>query len=77
MKIIASTREKVFGALIVVAAVVYLIPFVPRGWVPHDEGMLGQAAEQVLHGGIPHVDYEEMYTAACRGCTLSSSRPLA
>ena len=77
MKIIASTREKVLGALIVVAAVVYLIPFVPRGWVPHDEGMLGQAAEQVLHGAIPHVDYEEMYTAACRGCTLSSSRPLA
>jgi dolichyl-phosphate-mannose-protein mannosyltransferase len=58
----ASTREKLLGALVVIAALVYLIPFVPRGWVTHDEGMLGQSAERVLHGGIPHIDYEEMYT---------------
>jgi hypothetical protein len=46
----------------IVAAVVYMMPFVARGWIPHDEGMLGQSAEQVLHGGIPHIDYEETYT---------------
>jgi hypothetical protein len=52
----------VLGVLMVCAAVVYLGPFVPRGWVPHDEGMLGQSAEWVLLGGLPHVDYEEPYT---------------
>jgi hypothetical protein len=48
--------------LFVVAAIGYLWPFVPRGWVPHDEGMLGQSADLVLHGATPHVDYEEPYT---------------
>ena len=48
--------------MIVLAALVYLIPFVPRGWVPHDEGMLGQSADRVLQGALPHVDYEEPYT---------------
>jgi hypothetical protein len=43
-------------------SVVYLWLFVPRGWIPHDEGMLGQSAERVLAGGLPHVDYEEPYT---------------
>jgi hypothetical protein len=62
MKAAASTREKVIGALMIAAAIAYLIPFVPRGWIAHDEGMLGQSAERVLHGDLPHVDYQEMYT---------------
>jgi hypothetical protein len=62
MKAAASTRERVLGAVMIVAAIAYLIPSVPRGWIPHDEGMLGQSAERVLHGDLPHVDYEEMYT---------------
>ena len=62
LSIAASIRERVLGALVIAAAIVYLIPFVPRGWIPSDEGMLGQSAERVLHGGIPHVDYEEVYT---------------
>ena len=62
MTIGASTRERWLGALISGAAVLYLTPFVVRGWIPHDEGMLGQAAERVMRGGIPHIDYEEPYT---------------
>lgn len=58
----ALRRERALGALVVIAACVYMIPFAPRGWIPHDEGMLGQAADRVMHGGIPHVDYEEAYT---------------
>jgi hypothetical protein len=58
----ATRAEQVLGVLMVCAAIVYLGPFVPRGWVPHDEGMLGQSAEWVLRGGLPHVDYEEAYT---------------
>ena len=62
MTVGASKAHRVAGALMLLAALVYLVPFVPRGWVPHDEGMLGQSAEHVLQGGIPHIDYEEPYT---------------
>jgi hypothetical protein len=55
-------RQQAAGWLIVAASLVYLWTFVPRGWVPHDEGMLGQSAEHVMLGHMPHVDYEELYT---------------
>lgn len=32
------------------------------GWYPHDEGALGQAAERVLGGEVPHRDFAEIYT---------------
>ena len=33
-----------------------------RGWVPHDEGTLGQSAERVLAGELPHRDFDDPYT---------------
>ena len=33
-----------------------------QGWFPHDEGQLGQSAERVLNGELPHRDFDEMYT---------------
>lgn len=33
-----------------------------RGWVPHDEGLLGQSAERVLLGEVPHRDFDEVYS---------------
>ncbi|MGI8403072.1 MAG: ArnT family glycosyltransferase [Gemmatimonadaceae bacterium] len=33
-----------------------------RGWVPHDEGALGQSAMRVLQGELPHRDFDEIYT---------------
>jgi hypothetical protein len=62
MKVSASPGHRTLGGLMIVAALVYLLHFVPRGWIPHDEGMLGQSADLVLHGSLPHVDYEEAYT---------------
>jgi hypothetical protein len=56
--------ERVIAALLLILAALYLIPFVDRGWVPVDEGMIGQAAERVLTGALPHVDYEEPYPGA-------------
>lgn len=50
------------GAILVAASLAYLSLFVPRGWIPHDEGMIGQSAHRVLSGELPHVDYEEPYT---------------
>ena len=54
--------HRVLGPLLVVASIAYFVYFIPRGWVPHDEGMIGQSAERVMNGEIPHVDYEEPYT---------------
>jgi hypothetical protein len=55
-------RNNLIAAGLVGLSIVYLALFVPRGWIPHDEGMIGQSAERVLRGEIPHVDYEEPYT---------------
>src|SRR5580700_5397533 len=49
MKVSASLGHRTLGGLMIVAALAYLLHFVPRGWVPHDEGMLGQSADLVLH----------------------------
>lgn len=43
-------------------AAVYGVAFVHRGWIPFDEGMLGQAADRVLHGELPHRDFDDTYT---------------
>ena len=53
---------RLVAAGMVMLSIVYLAMFVPRGWIPHDEGMIGQSAERVMMGEIPHVDYEEPYT---------------
>ena len=53
--------------LVVLAAVwlaggLYAATFADRGWVPHDEGMLGHNAQRVLAGEMPHRDFDESYT---------------
>ena len=62
MKPVTSKRDVTIAVVMIAAALAYLIGFVPLGWVPHDEGMLGQTADRVLHGQIPHVDFDEPYT---------------
>lgn len=54
--------QRLMAAGLVGLSLAYLLAFVPRGWVPHDEGMIGQSAERVLAGALPHVDYQEPYT---------------
>ena len=55
-------KTRLIAGALVGLSIVYLALFVPRGWIPHDEGMIGQSAERVLNGERPHVDYEEPYT---------------
>ena len=57
-----TSIQRAIAVLLLAGAVVYLVPFVPRGWFPHDEGMIGQSAERVLRGALPHIGYEEPYT---------------
>jgi hypothetical protein len=40
----------------------YLGVNINKGWVPHDEGTLGQTAERVLQGEMPHRDFHNPYT---------------
>ncbi len=41
---------------------IYAASLLQRGWVPHDEGTIGQSAERVLRGQLPHRDFEDVYT---------------
>lgn len=45
-----------------VVCALYVLHYLPRGWVPHDEGTLGQSAERVLNGQLPHRDFAAVYT---------------
>ncbi len=44
------------------SAAAYLVPRAGRGWIPHDEGLLGQSAVRVLSGELPHRDFDDPYT---------------
>lgn len=64
----AARRKRARRSWWLVLAVVWLVLGAyalyeaPRGWIPHDEGTLGQSAERVLRGELPHVGYDEPYT---------------
>ena len=44
------------------AAVVYTTLLLDRGWIPHDDGTLGETALRVLEGQLPHRDFSDVYT---------------
>jgi hypothetical protein len=39
-------RTRLIAAALVALSIVYLACFVSQGWIPHDEGMIGQSAER-------------------------------
>jgi hypothetical protein len=51
----------VLGGFLLVSAL-YLSLFPRLGWIPHDEGLLGQQAVRFLRGEIPHRDFHETYS---------------
>jgi hypothetical protein len=56
-------RAHALALIVVVAtAVIYLGPMMAKGWVPFDEGTLGQSADRILLGQLPHRDFDEVYT---------------
>jgi hypothetical protein len=44
------------------ASSAYLFHLLDHNWIPYDEGLLGQSAERVLLGEMPHRDFAEVYT---------------
>ena len=53
--------DEVLAALLCLSAI-YLWRFAYDGWIPHDDGMLGQIAERVIAGEMPHRDFDDPYT---------------
>jgi len=55
-------KEPVWLATLLVVSAVYMWQHAFVGWIPHDEGFIGQTAERILAGQTPHVDFNDMYT---------------
>jgi len=55
---IFACRPLVLACLLMV----YLLPQIYDGWIPHDQGALAQSAERVLNGELPHRDFRTIYT---------------
>ncbi len=45
-----------------IAGAIYVGARLDTGWVPVDEGTLGQSAERVIAGDLPHRDFDDVYT---------------
>ena len=60
--LLAHRKSLAIFLLVWIFAAVYLGLNLNCGWVPHDEGILGQSALRILHGELPHRDFEEPYT---------------
>ena len=54
-------RWVVLGAVLAIAAL-YVGMHIGSGWVPADEGYLGQSALRVLQGQLPQRDFAEIYS---------------
>ncbi len=55
-------RNMILIALMFLLSAAYMAKELKRGWVPLDEGTLGQPAERVLRGELPHRDFDDVYT---------------
>jgi hypothetical protein len=51
----------VLAWILLAAGFLVLLILAFRGWIPHDEGTLGQAAIRVMGGEVPHVDFHDTY----------------
>ncbi len=58
----STMAQWILIAAVMVISALYVAHGLKRGWVPADEGFLGQTAERVLHGELPHRDFSEGYT---------------
>ena len=73
----ALSRQTVLVFLIVWGiSAAFLIRHMDRGWVPHDEGLIGQTAERVLAGELPHRDFDDVYTGGLAYVNAGAMRVL-
>ena len=55
-------RDRVVLPVVWLASAAWMLVYLRRGWVPHDEGTIAQSAERVLQGELPHRDFVDLYT---------------
>jgi hypothetical protein len=60
--VVTFIRKHVWFLLLALACSAYAAWNLNRGWVEHDDGALAQSAERVLHGEMPHRDFDEIYS---------------
>ena len=60
--VVARYRSTIAACALWILCGVYASQFTYRGWIAHDEGTIGQSAERVLAGEVPHRDFDEVYT---------------
>jgi len=60
--LLCPSNGRVALFIVWVIAASYLTLKAGVGWIPHDEGLLGQSAERVLAGELPHRDFDNPYT---------------
>jgi hypothetical protein len=58
----ASRLSTLIFLLVWLRSAIYLGVNLKRCWVPHDEGILAQAAERIVQGEMPHRDFKGPYT---------------
>src|SRR5438105_5356196 len=49
-------------SLVWLISAVYMGASLDKGWMAYDDCTLGQSAERVLHGEMPHRDFHDVYT---------------
>ena len=69
-----NARPRLVGCAAVALSCLYVAIHLPSGWIPHDEGQLGQAAERTLRGELPHRDFDDMYTGGLSFLHAAASR---
>ena len=67
-------RLVLLGVLIVSGA--YLWWHLAQGWIPFDDGTVGQSAERILLGQLPHRDFDELYTGGLAWVNAAAFRLL-
>ena len=48
--------------ILIGASILYAALLLDRGWIPHDDGTIGETALRVLRGQLPHRDFSDVYT---------------
>lgn len=63
---VSTLQSRTFRWLVLVAVMavagVYVGLHIGSGWVPADDGILGESALRVMQGQLPHRDFAEIYT---------------
>ena len=55
-------RRDLIVLILLGASVMYAALLLDRGWIPHDDGTIGETALRVFGGELPHRDFSDVYT---------------